>query len=71
MPETIYRLIPCSPDTVIPREIAASAVQFLKKELHAEDAAYVVADSPMFVDCGTSLHKISCPHCHHALPFHW
>ena len=71
MPEIVYRLISTDPDAVIPREIAASAADFLKEQLHAEKSDYVIADTPLFVDCGTALHSISCPYCHKPLSFRW
>ncbi|MCQ2434435.1 MAG: hypothetical protein MJ062_04270 [Oscillospiraceae bacterium] len=71
MSEIVYRLITTDPDMIIPREIAASAADFLKEQLHAEKSVYVIADAPMFVDCGTALRSIQCPHCHKPLPFHW
>lgn len=71
MAEMIYRLIPSSPDTLLPRDTVKAAVEYLKNALHTTDVIYVIAESPIFVDCGTELHQLRCPVCREPLSLRW
>lgn len=71
MSEMLYRLIPAELSTTISEEQALSAVEYLKAEVGTEDVVYVIAETPMFVECGDMLHYIGCPHCRKKLSFPW
>ena len=71
MPESICRLVPADIESEITKEQADSALEFLKAEAGTDDVIYVIAETPMFVECGDMLHYIGCPHCHKKLSSMW
>ena len=71
MAETLCRLIPTDLSAEITKERAESAVEYLKEQFGTNDVVYVIAHTPMFVECGDMLHYVGCPHCQKQLPFRW
>lgn len=71
MSDHIVKLIPSDP-FYKPSDLALGAAEaFLEGHISCGSIRVIVNDTPVFVDCGSNLSKISCPECGAELDIGW
>lgn len=71
MSEYIVKVIPQKYDYRLESKYADSAAAYLKEHLCAERVEIESYPTPVFVDCGSNLEVIRCPHCGSQIDFAW
>ena len=71
MSDHIVKMIPHDPFYKAPISALEQAKAFLESQLHCDSVEIVLDETPVFVDCGSNLEKISCPQCSTELDFGW
>lgn len=71
MSDHIVKIIPKDPFCKISEQALQAAKNFLEKQIHCDFIAVECNETPIFVDCGENLEKLSCPKCGAELDFAW
>ena len=71
MSDYIVKIIPKNPDFYTSEQNAQEIVNYLKSRIPAVSVIVTMHETPVFVDCGSNLEKISCPLCKAELDFDW
>lgn len=71
MSDYIVKIIPIDCTYSITNEQSNRILKFIKSKVKADDVKTFVYETPVFVDCGSNLKTISCPHCGKGLDFSW
>lgn len=71
MSDHIVRIIPCDPFYMPPEQELNAAKAYLEAHIRSDGINISVKASPVFVDCGSNLSKISCPKCGEELDIGW
>jgi hypothetical protein len=71
MSDYIVKIIPADAAYQITEKQAQSVLEFLKANIKSEKIESLIQDSPVFVDCGSNLERILCPHCKVRQDFEW
>ncbi len=71
MSEHIVKIIPKNPFYKGSVSALQSVKAFLERQIDCDDSEMTSAETPVFVDCGANLEKISCPQCGAELDFDW
>ena len=71
MSEYIVKVIPQKYDYHLESKRADCAATYLKEQLLAEHVEIESYPAPVFVDCGSNLEVIRCPHCSSEIDFAW
>lgn len=69
MSDTIYKIIPQDPFYDAGVQLIQASAQRLAQFLSDAPVNWLRYDAPVFIDCGSNLDSISCPHCGAGLPF--
>ena len=71
MSEHIVKIIPKDPFYIVSEPTLQSVKTFLETRIHCDFIEVEFNETPVFVDCGANLEKISCPQCGAELDFDW
>lgn len=71
MSDHIVKIIPADPSYPIARGQAERILHFIRSKTSADDITASIYEAPVFVDCGSNLETIRCPHCKARLAFDW
>lgn len=71
MSEHIVKIIPQNPFYKVSAPALQAVKAFLETQIHCDFIEVTSSETPVFVDCGTNLEKISCPQCGAELDFGW
>lgn len=71
MSDYIVKIIPADAAYQITEKQAQSVLEFLKANIKSDKIESIIQDSPVFVDCGSNLERILCPHCKVQQDFEW
>lgn len=71
MSDYIVKIIPTDFAYSVTKEQANCILKFLRSKINADNIQALIYATPAFVDSGSNLEKISCPHCGTQLDFTW
>lgn len=71
MSDCIMKIIPKDPFYKVSDLSLQSAKSFLQTQIHCDFIEVEINETPVFVDCGGNLERISCPECSTELDFEW
>lgn len=71
MSDCIMMIIPKDPFYKVSDLTLQSAKSFLQTQIHCDFIEVEINETPVFVDCGENLERISCPECSTELDFEW
>ena len=71
MSDYIVKIIPSDPYFCITEQQSQKVVHLIKQNIKADWVEAHIQEKPVFVDCGSNLESISCPHCAELLDFGW
>lgn len=71
MSDYIVKIIPQDYTYSATNEQSNLILKFIKSKIKADDIKTFIYETPVFVDCGSNLKTISCPHCGTQLDFSW
>lgn len=71
MSDYIVKIMPEDPFYKVSEPTLQSVKAFLETQIHCDSIEVESNETPIFIDCGTNLEKISCPECNAELDFDW
>lgn len=71
MSDYIVKIIPTDCTYSITNKQADHILKLIKSKIKADDIRTFIYETPVFIDCGSNLKAISCPHCGAELDFNW
>lgn len=71
MSDCIIKIIPKDPFYKVSDLALQSAKSFLQAQIRCDFIEVEINETPVFVDCGHNLERISCPECSTELDFEW
>ena len=71
MADTVLKIIPDGPYFRVSQEALQQAVRYLREETEADSVTCSQSETPVFVDCGGNLERITCPVCKKPIDFSW
>lgn len=71
MSDYIVKIIPTDFTYSVTKEQANRILKFLRSKVNADNIQALIHATPTFVDSGSNLKTISCPHCGEQLDFNW
>lgn len=71
MSDYLVKIIPKNPVYSLPPKQADNIIHVLKTHCQAEQITVSFYEFPTFIDCGSNLQKINCPHCGMEISFDW
>ena len=69
--DCIVKILPADPFCRVPAGALRDAKTFLETHLRCDFVEMEANDTPVFVDCGANLERISCPLCGAEIDFAW
>lgn len=71
MADYMIKVVPTDPYYSMTEYEARKVVDFLKEKIKSDEVKVLLYETPVFIDCGSNLERISCPFCKSHLDFEW
>lgn len=71
MSDYIVKLIPADPFITVSEQSFEKAMHYLERRVICDRVKSTISSTPMFIDCGENLERITCPNCGATIDFGW